>query len=365
MDNGKGRDGAWAILLESPPLAQDLQISLLNPQNPPPKCEIMPEAVLKTLHLTEPFRIAHGVSSTRQVVRIIDGRATGEAPFVPYYGESPEDTLAWLQGPQVGEGTRAGRLALDLFHADQKPEPLWHRAERTLGPGRPWQDIHACRSLGISTDLSAFAEKVRQTARQFRVLKLKLGSGDLVHDEAIVATARDAAPQATMFADVNGGWSVDETVQMLPRLVRYDLALVEQPIHHHGGVDAWSELRSKLPSESLPLYADESAQNAGDVHRLAPLVQGVNVKLLKCGSFAGGIEMIASARQHGLGIILGCMIESSLGTTAAAHLAPWADYVDLDGHLYLADDDYLGITFDAEGRLLMPQENGIGARPRT
>ncbi|GAA5145010.1 dipeptide epimerase [Prosthecobacter algae] len=325
----------------------------------------MPEAVLKTLHLTEPFRIAHGVSSTRQVVRITGGQATGEAPFVPYYGESPEDTLAWLQGPQVGDGTRAGRLALDLFQADQKPEPLWHRAERILGPGRPWLDIHACRSLGIPTDLSAFAEKVCQTARQFRVLKLKLGSGDLVHDEAIVATARAAAPQATMFADVNGGWSVDETVQMLPRLARYDLALVEQPIHHHGGVETWSELRSKLPSESLPLYADESAQNADDVHHLAPLVQGVNVKLLKCGSFAGGIEMIASARQHGLGIILGCMIESSLGTTAAAHLAPWADYVDLDGHLYLADDDYLGITFDAEGRLLMPQENGIGARPRT
>lgn len=325
----------------------------------------MPEVDLKTLHLTEPFRIAHGVSSTRQVVRVRLGAAVGEAPFVPYYAEDPAATVAWLKGAPGSAATRAGTLALDLCQRDLAGEPLWVSAQKRLGPGRAWAEIAACRSLGIPTDLTNFAEKVRETARQFHVLKLKLGSGDLAHDEAIVSTARAAAPGVTMFADVNGGWSVDETVQMLGRLRRYDLALIEQPLHHRWGIPAWQELQAKSPALSVPIYADESAQNADDVARLAGQVQGVNVKLLKCGSFDGGIQMISAARAHGLGVILGCMIESSLGVTSAAHLAPWADYVDLDGHLYLADDDYTGLTFDAEGRLRMPQEKGIGAKPRT
>jgi L-alanine-DL-glutamate epimerase-like enolase superfamily enzyme len=73
--------------------------------------------------------------------------------------------------------------------------------------------------------------------------------------------------------------------------------------------------------------------------------------------------MIAKAREHGLGVLLGCMIESSLGITAAAHLAPWADFADLDGHLYLADDDFFGVRFDESGWLVMPAGPGIGARP--
>jgi L-alanine-DL-glutamate epimerase-like enolase superfamily enzyme len=89
----------------------------------------------------------------------------------------------------------------------------------------------------------------------------------------------------------------------------------------------------------------------------------VNVKLLKCGSFAGAITMIEEARHHGLRV-LGCMIESSIGVTAGAHLAPWADWVDLDGHLYLADDDYSGVLFDASGCVEMPDQPGIGASRR-
>ncbi len=324
----------------------------------------MLEAELKTLHLTEPFRIAHGSSSTRQVLRVREGNAVGEAPFVPYYQEDPVEALAWVEGRREGRESQAGRLALDLLQWDQGERPMWEGAAEVLGHGRAWEEIHACRSLGIPTELEGFRERVAETAAQFRVLKLKLGSGDLDHDEGIVATARAAAPGAIIFADVNGGWSADETVRMVDRLQPYGLTLIEQPIHHRGGVEAWKELREKLPVSGIPLYADESARNAEDVRLMKGLVQGVNVKLLKCGTFGGAIAMIQAARSEGLGVILGCMIESSIGVTAAAHLAPWVDYVDLDGHLYLADDDYLGITFDSEGRLRMPGGAGIGARPR-
>lgn len=344
-------------------MAQDSQISLLNAQKSATHLMVMLEAELKTLHLTTPFRIAHGASSTRQVVRVRDGNAVGEAPFVPYYGESPEETLAWLKGSREEAGTRAGRLAMDLLKLDQAGLPLWQFAEKELGQGRPWDQIQACRSFSIPADLTAFAELVSETARQFRVLKLKLGSGDLAHDEAIVKTACANAPWATIMADVNGGWSVEDTLIMMPKL-KGQLTLIEQPIHHSQDIEAWHQL-AKHKTPALPLFADESVQNATDVHRLAECVDGVNVKLLKCASFRGAIEMISAARQHGLGVILGCMIESSIGTTAAAHLSPWADYVDLDGHLYLADDDYTGITFDQEGRVVMPQECGIGAKPRT
>lgn len=325
----------------------------------------MPEVELKTLFLKEPFRIAHGVCASRQVLRLREGEAVGEAPFVPYYDANPEETLAWLAGKREGGGSPTARLALDLLRLDQGSEPLWKAAEARLGPGRPWESILACRSLGIPEVLADFAERVSKAASQFRVLKLKLGSGDLDYDEALVATARAVAPAATIFADVNGGWSVDEAAGMLARLRRFGLVLIEQPLHHALGIEAWAELKAKSPTEAPPVYADESARDAGDVLRLAGLVQGVNVKLLKCGSFAGAVEMIAAARERGMGIILGCMIESSLGVTAAAHLAPWADFVDLDGHLYLADDDYAGILFDGNGRIIMPPGAGIGARPRT
>jgi L-alanine-DL-glutamate epimerase-like enolase superfamily enzyme len=205
---------------------------------------------------------------------------------------------------------------------------------------------------------------VAALAEQFRVLKLKLGSGDLGLDLATVSVARRAAPEAELILDVNGGWDPTEAPMMIWKLMDDRPALVEQPIHHRHGPQVWEELRAELPGSAPPLYADESVRNAADVARFASCIGGVNVKLLKCGGFDGAVEMIAAAREHGLGVLLGCMIETSLGTTAAAHLAPWADRIDLDGHFYVANDDYEGIVYDREGRLVMPRRPGIGAVPR-
>ena len=125
------------------------------------------------------------------------------------------------------------------------------------------------------------------------------------------------------------------------------------------------ELRANLPADAPPIFADESVQSAADLPALAHYIDGVNVKLLKCGSFDGAVAMIAAAREHKLGVLLGCMIESSLGITAAAHLAPWADWIDLDGHLHLSNDDFDGLQFSEEGLLIMPPRPGIGAIPRS
>lgn len=317
----------------------------------------MIEAELHRLILNEPFRIAHGTSNERTVVRVRSGGGVAEAPFVPYYGESPEETLAVLRGlvsleDELPEGApRAARLALDLLRHDVAAKtagmPLW----KQLGPPDP-NGKAGCRSFSIPVDLEAFKERVGETALQFRVLKLKLGSGNMDFDEAIVAAAREAAPRAVLIADANGGWSATEAARILPRLEKHELTLVEQPVTHKQGLEPWREMDSHLVRRAVPLVADESAQTVADVEPLEPFVDGVNVKLLKCASFGGALEMIAMAKARGLKVLLGCMIESSLGTAAAAHLAGCVDWIDLDGHLYVANDDFAGlIRFDANGAL--------------
>jgi L-Ala-D/L-Glu epimerase / N-acetyl-D-glutamate racemase len=323
---------------------------------------------IKTLHLIEPFRIAHGTSATRQVLRATNGDLVTEAPFVPYYGEDPAQTLAVLhQTVLPAQLPRTASLALNLLRHDivghQTGQPLAAYAQSKLGaPLHPTSP--GCRSFSIPDDLDAFAEKVSVIAQQFPVLKLKLGSGDLGLDIATVSVARQAAPQAKLLIDVNGGWDMAEAPLMIEKLAEYSPVLIEQPIHHRFGVEGWEELRALLPGNALPIFADESIQTAEDIVALADFVDGVNIKLLKCGSFDAAVAMVATAKEHNLQILLGCMIETSLGTTAAAHLAPWADWIDLDGHFYVANDDFTGIEYDDQGNLIMPDRPGIGAVPR-
>jgi L-Ala-D/L-Glu epimerase len=335
----------------------------------PAKFEL--HAEIKTLRLTSPFRIAHGVSSERQVLRLSYGDAVGEAPFVPYYNENGDETLRWVReelkwsiGPAPQGGPRAARLALDVLWHDWQGRRKALTVSQMLGTTE-FTSPPGCRSFSIPTDLDEFKDLVTQVNRQFKVLKFKLGSGNIDFDEAIAAYAREAAPSAMIFADANGGWTASDAATIIARLLRRDIAFVEQPIHHELGKEGWRELRSALPSRSMPVFADESAQTAADVPWLADLADGVNIKLLKCGGFQQAIYMIREARAHRLQVMLGCMIESSLGVTAAAHLSPLVDWIDLDGHLYLADDDFTGLKFDERGALVMPPKDGVGAVSRS
>lgn len=338
---------------------------------------------IKRLQLEEPFRIAHGASSERQVLRVFwesNGlTGIGEAPFVPYYPDDPASVLAWFGAKDRSEWTqepdtrlsddpaapRVARLAMELARLDL----LAKRAGQPLG--RYWQERidvgwgtapPGCWSFSIPNDLDAFADRVRETGRKFRVLKLKLGSGNVDFDEAVAARAREVAPEAILFADVNGGWSVDEAAAMMKRLSGYRLAFVEQPISHHAGEEGWRELRARLGGERLKVVADESVQSIDDLPWLSGLVDGVNVKLLKAGGWHAARLTMKEARDRGLLVLLGCMIESRIGVTAAAHLAGMADWIDLDGHLYVANDDCSGLWYDDSGLLHLPDRPGIGVQ---
>lgn len=352
------------------------------------------QAEVITVALSEPFRIAHGATSHRQLVRVRWGPGAAEGPLVPYYGEDAGETLEWVrsQEPAVrgavedllqrgeaqpmdlaglqalwrrlpADGPRAGRCALASLLADLAGRAADQPLVRMLGlaeqPRPP-----ACRSLGIPETLEGFAPKVAAAAERFPVLKLKLGSGDPEYDRRIVEEARAAAPGCRLFADANCGWTPAETLRLLPVLLAAGVEFVEQPVAR-GDLSAWRELRRLMPVPPLSLFADESAQGPRDVEALAGLADGINVKLVKCGGIDRALEMVALARRRGLRVMVGCMIESSLGISAAAHLAPLADLVDLDGHLYLAEDDYMGADFDSCGRLRLPTGPGLGCRERS
>lgn len=208
-------------------------------------------------------------------------------------------------------------------------------------------------SLGIA-DPELIAEKMRRAA-EYPIIKLKVGSP---RDEETIALIREIAPEKTIRVDANTAWTVDETLEKLPMLAKHRVEFVEQPIRA-GDRDG---LRRVHEAGILPIVADESCVVPADVLPLAGCVVGVNIKLSKCGGIRPALKMIHLARAAGLKIMLGCMIESSLGIAAAAQLAPLADWLDLDGHLLLSNDPIRGLG-GRGGRLTIGGGPGLGVVP--
>jgi L-alanine-DL-glutamate epimerase-like enolase superfamily enzyme len=206
----------------------------------------------------------------------------------------------------------------------------------------------------------------------FPIIKIKLGASPAVataggadrpshegDDESIVAAIR-AATDARLRVDANGGWTREQAAHLIPRLASHGVELVEQPLPA-GDHDGLRWLRRRVPG--IPIFADESVTSGADVIALAGAVDGVVVKLSKLGGFRETLRAIAVARALDMQVMVSCMIESSLGVTAAAHLAPLCDHADLDGPLLVANDPYDGLRYD-KGRLILPERPGLGVRPQ-
>lgn len=192
-------------------------------------------------------------------------------------------------------------------------------------------------------------------AAEYPLLKVKLGTE---RDEEIVRTVREAAPDKRLFVDANAAWSAERAVRTIEALAALGVELVEQPVAREDveGL-AWVRERS-----AIPIIADESCATAADIPGLAGAVDGINIKLAKCGSLREAMRMIHVARAHQLSVMAGCMIESSLGISAIAQLAPLLDYADLDGAALLADDPFSGVRMVA-GKLRFSDEPGLGSGP--
>lgn len=322
-----------------------------------------------TLRLHTPFHLSYGVSETRRSfwLRLPGDAGWGEAAIPSYYGIAEEDMVAAWQAAAgrlaslpddpgqvsawVGsDGPAPARCALDLALHDRiarlRGVPLYELLDLPRPPAEP---------TAFTISIAAPEEMARQAvqASAYPILKLKLGSND---DAARVAAVRTARPDVRLFVDANAAWSAGEAVQRLETLLTYDLEMVEQPVPRDD-IEGLGYVQAHI---DVPVVADESVQTLADVERLAAAgVQGINLKLMKVGGLAACLGMLRRGRELGMRIMLGCMIETSIGVTAMAHLAGLADWIDLDAPLLVTNDPFDGLRYDG-AHIQIPDRPGIG-----
>ncbi len=330
------------------------------------------------LPLRHAFRIAHGSSTERSNALVTVGRGVGEAALPPYYPTRFDDVATWVDAirpvledalvhanipvrsilSELPPGPTPALAAVDMALHDEMGIrfgiPLY--AQLGLDPSAMPISSYA---LPIPEDEAELNDMVGQVA-DFPFLKLKIGSGNADWDEAIVRLTREQF-SGTLCVDVNARWSIDIAVDMFKRLAPTNLAFIEQPIPAND-IDDWHLLKRLTPSNTTPLIADESVQQHEDVIALSGAADGINIKLAKCGGIVPMQELITLARALDMTVMIGCMIESSVAMTAAAHLGPLADYLDLDGPMHLANDPFTGLHFN-KGVITLSDCPGLGVSP--
>jgi L-alanine-DL-glutamate epimerase-like enolase superfamily enzyme len=327
---------------------------------------------LLDLKLRYAWGLSRGTWTTRRnaFVRIErDGTVgIGEAAPIARYEESAEGAAAfiekarsvlerdlweyavrWNELEALAPGERAAKAALDLAVLDWVGKklnvPLW----KLLGLSRG-QALTTTYSIGID-EIPVMQRKVRESP-DFGVYKIKLGSKD---DRKIIEGIR-AVTAKPLRADANEGWkSKEEALEMINWMAGLGVELIEQPMPAAMLKDyAWLKERSKLP-----IFADESLMKASDIPAIAPYFHGLNIKLMKCGGVQEAVRMAAMARALGLRLMIGCMVETSLGISAAAAITPLFDHADLDGNLLITNDPFQGVR-TVKDRLVLNDRPGLG-----
>ncbi|MEY4070071.1 MAG: hypothetical protein RL721_685 [Candidatus Eisenbacteria bacterium] len=231
-------------------------------------------------------------------------------------------------------GKRLGQPVWRLFGLDPSRTPL------------------SCVTLGMADP--AEMERKLETVRDFPMIKVKLGGpGDVENLRRIRANYK-----GKLQVDANTAWNAADAVRVLRLIEPLGIELVEQPVPR-GDLDGLRWVRERSP---IPVFADESAHSLHDVGLLAGRVDGINLKLMKTGGLREMRRMIEAARAHGMKVMLGSMVESSLALSAAAQLAPLVDYLDLDGHWLLKDDPFDGAPGE-RGLIRLNDRPGLGVVP--
>ncbi|HBB34867.1 MAG TPA: dipeptide epimerase [Cyanobacteria bacterium UBA8803] len=272
--------------------------------------------------------------------------------FTPWERQKIERVLAEAEVPSAAWA--AIDLALYDWLGKQLGLPLW----RLWGLNRR-RIVPTSATVSISDPPTA-QQRVRDWVpfTGGSVLKIKLGSkAGIDADREMLLAVREEAPQAQLSVDANGGWSLDESVKMCKWLADQGVKYVEQPIP--AGQE--QDLPFLYERSPLPIFVDESCFSSRDIPPLADRIHGINIKLMKSGGLTEAIRMVHTARACGLQVMLGCYSDSTLANTAASHLSPLADYLDLDSHLNLVDDPFTGATIH-DGRLIPNNLPGLGVQ---
>lgn len=327
------------------------------------------------LRLRRTFKIAHGATDVRHniVVEIEAGdtNGLGEAEPTNYYNETAETAAAALAAFDPAPlamieqdvpvdlivAECAQRLGKNISVVAALDAALWDIRGKQLG--KPvWTLLGApgtCKAptsytIGMA-DPDTMARAAEEVKDRFRVLKIKVGGE---HDIACLRAIRSVTPMPVR-VDANAAWTADEALDNLGRLREFGIELIEQPCARWD-IDGLRRVRA---SSMIPVIADESCHTVDDVEALAGVVDGINIKLVKSGGLCEARRMAVRAGELGLKRMVGCMTSSSLAITAAAQVAGWCDYVDLDGNLLLLDDPFRGAGID-QGCVTIPDKPGLG-----
>jgi L-alanine-DL-glutamate epimerase-like enolase superfamily enzyme len=334
------------------------------------------EAEFLELRTRHPFIIARGGQSDYRTVwvrlRDEDGHeGWGEAAPTKFYGETPESVMSALNYYAAAmpadpfdieeaerrwelslRGNPSARSALSAALHDLVGKRLEVPLYRLWGLD-PAKAPRSTFTIGLDTPERIRAKVVE--AAEYPILKIKLGTE---RDVEILRAIRDATDKE-LRVDANCGWTVKRAIAMLPVLAEFGVTVLEQPLPPNE-LDGLAAITRRA---DIPVIADESCKTAVDIPPLVGKVDGINIKLAKCGSLREALRMIAVARAHGMMVMVGCMIESSIGITAAAHFTPLVDIVDLDGAALLANDPFAGAGIGG-GQVSLPAGPGLGLRRR-
>lgn len=316
------------------------------------------EAHVERFPIAGTFTIARGSRTEAVVVTVAvrDGGHTGRGECVPYarYGETPESVLAQIEVARAlveaggdrqdllqGMPAGAARNAIDCAMWDLEAKATGVPAHVLAGLARV-APATTCFTISLGTPDSMAVAAAAAAHRP--ILKVKLGGGE--EDPARIAAVRRAAPDAELVVDANEGWTPETLLPYAEACAAAGVSLIEQPLP--AGTDGvLAELRCPVP-----LCADESAHGIDTLDEVAARYGALNVKLDKTGGLTAALSLVEAATQRGLGIMVGCMVGTSLAMAPAMLLTGRARFVDLDGPLLLARDRDPGLTYN--GSIVYP-----------
>ncbi len=321
------------------------------------------------------FRISRGAISVQEcvIVELHDqgDSGLGEAPRSTYYGHTvdsiaksleaiQEELEAWeFTTPETLWDFAQKRLANDYFALsalDQAAHDLYgkrHRSTVFERKGFAWRDIPYS---SVTVSIASIPEMLKELASfsGWPVIKVKLGTEN---DLEIIQALREHS-DATIRVDANCAWTVEETIRNSHEFKSLGVEFIEQPLPSDAPI---ASKRTVFEESVLPIIADESCQREEDVRQCDGLFHGINIKLCKCGGLTPAFRMLEEAKSRQLKTMVGCMIESEVGISAAAQLAPCLDYVDLDGAVLLAKQPADGVKVD-HGTIARPTGFGCGVK---
>lgn len=327
------------------------------------------------LHLRIPFRLSYGASENREAhwIRMRGDSGWGEGTIPPYYNISSESMLDYWQiqserSDPLPErfdeikdwldpnGPAPARAAIDLALYDyisrKQSIPLY----AAMGLSQP-EPKPSSFTISVDSPQAMAAEALR--VNKFPIIKLKFAGDDRDIDR--LEAVRVARPDARLMVDANAGWSQEQALDYIRHLEKLNVELLEQPLSVTH-LEAMGDLQALT---SIPIVADESVRTLQDVKMLQQAgVRGVNIKLMKVGGLTPALEMIRWARGKNMQIMLGCMIETSIGLTAMSHLSGYADWLDLDASLLVTNDPFEGLRFDENALIHVPEKPGLGVTLR-